>query len=106
MKENLLKIIQHYGVNAQQRQFAEETFELQEAITMYEQERSLKDLLDIKIVGSDVSKKQHIAEEIADVMVMLNQFKAYYDIPNEMILVFMRGKVNRQLERIKNEVKE
>ena len=106
MKEDLLKIIMHYGVNAQQRQFAEETFELQEAITMYEQERSLKDLLDIKIVGSDVSKKQHIAEEIADVMVLLNQFKAYYGIPNETILVFMRGKVNRQLERIKNEVKE
>ena len=67
MKTDLLKIIMHYGVNAQQRQ---------------------------------------LAEEIADVMVLLNQFKAYYNIPNETILVFMRDKVNRQLERIKNEVKE
>ena len=106
MKEDLLKIINNYGVNNQQKKLNEEVFELQEAITMYEQEQVLKDLLDIKIVDSDISKKQHIAEEIADVMVLLNQFKAYYNIPNETVLVFMRGKVNRQLERIKNEVKE
>lgn len=93
MREDLLKIIKHYGVNAQQRQLAEEVFELQEAITQYEEPRRYR--------GTE-----HIAEEIADVMVMLNQFKAYYNIPNETILVFMRGKVNRQLERIKNEVKE
>ena len=36
MKNDLLKIISHYGVNAQQRQLAEEVFELQEAITQYE----------------------------------------------------------------------
>lgn len=32
MKEKLLKIINHYGVNNQQRKLAEEHFELQEAI--------------------------------------------------------------------------
>ena len=100
MKENLLKIIQHYGVNAQQRQLAEEVFELQEAITTHE----LKNSVSYEIPLTElIDAKQHIAEEIADVMVLLNQFKAYYDIPNETILVFMRGKVNRQLERIKNE---
>lgn len=92
MKEDLLKIIKHYGVNAQQRQLAEEVFELQEAITGYENDYEGLNM------GNDTN---HIAEEIADVMVMLNQFKAYYGIPNETILVFMRGKVNRQLERIK-----
>lgn len=97
MQKDLLKIIKHYGVNAQQRQFNEEVFELQEAITAYENDYEGLNM------GNDTS---HIAEEIADVMVMLNQFKAYYGIPNETILVFMRGKVDRQLERIKNEVKE
>lgn len=97
MKEDLLKIIQHYGINAQQRQFTEEVFELQEAITAYENDYEGLNM------GNDTS---YIAEKIADVMIMLNQFKAYYGIPNETILVFMRGKVNRQLERIKNEVKE
>lgn len=100
MKEDLLKIVKHYGINVQQRQFAEEVFELQEAITQHE----LKNSVSYEIPLTELTDtKEHIAEEIADVMIMLNQFKAYYGIPNETILVFMRGKVNRQLERIKNE---
>ena len=99
LKEDLLKIINHYGVNAQQRQLAEEVFELQEAIIEYENSGCYDEEDSVEFIN-------HIAEEIADVMIMLNQFKAYYGIPNETILVFMRGKVNRQLERIKNEVKE
>ena len=105
MKEDLLKIIKHYGVNAQQRQFAEEVFELQEAIYQYIAQKEACENIGCSRIHIDKCK-EHIAEEIADVMVLLNQFKAYYDIPNETILVFMRGKVNRQLERIKNEVKE
>lgn len=93
MKEDLLKIISHYGVNAQQRQLAEEVFELQEAITQYEDPRIPK------IYRNTV----HIAEEIADVMVMLHQFKNYYDIHYDTIYEFMQNKVKRQLERIKNE---
>lgn len=101
MLEGLLRIINHYGVNAQQRQLAEEIFELQEAITQHE----LKDSVSYEIPLTELTDtKEHIAEEIADVIVLLNQFKAYYDIPNDIILVFMRSKVNRQLERIMNEV--
>lgn len=103
MKEDLLKIISHYGVNAQQRQLAEEVFELQEAITTHE----LKNGVSYEIPLTELTDtKEHIAEEIADVMVLLNQFKDYYNIPGETLLVFMRGKIDRQLERIKNEVKE
>ena len=100
MREDLLKIINHYGINAQQRQLAEEVFELQEAITTHE----LKNSVSYEIPLTELTDtKEHIAEEIADVMVLLNQFKAYYNIPNETIFVFMRGKIDRQLERIKNE---
>lgn len=110
MKEDLLKIIKHYGVNAQQRQFNEEVFELQEAIHDCEYERTLKDLnlLDTKYDNSDsdVAKKEHIAEEIADVMVMLFQFNEYYDLDIYDISKIMDDKIKRQLERIKNEVKE
>lgn len=103
MKEDLLKIISHYGVNAQQRQLAEEVFELQEAITTHELKNSVSYEIPITEI---VETREHIAEEIADVMVLLNQFKEHYDITNEFILILMRAKVNRQLERIKNEVKE
>lgn len=99
MKNELFKIIQHYGVNAQQRQLAEEAFELQEAITkaedVYEKTVLFKEYLS--------NLKTNIAEEIADVAVMLKQFQYYYGIENEFIIALMRGKVNRQLERIKNE---
>lgn len=81
MKDKLERIIEHYGINAQQRQFAEEVFELQEAITKGEQ-------------------RIFIAEEIADCMVMLNQFKEYYNITDEQINKQMEYKVNRQIERI------
>ena len=99
MKTDLLKIISHYGVNAQQRQLAEEVFELQEAIIEYENSGCYDEEDSVEFIN-------HIAEEIADVMVLLNQFKEHYDITNEFILILMRANVDRQLERIKNEVKE
>ena len=90
MKEALLKIINHYGVNAQQRQFAEEVFELQEAITQYEEPRRYR--------GTE-----HIAEEITDVMCLLFQFSEYYNIDANDISKTLAYKIKRQLERIKNE---
>lgn len=100
MKEDLLKIINHYGVNAQQRQLAEEAFELQEAITTHELKKFSPSGIPITEI---VETREHIAEEIADVAVMLKQFQYHYGIENEFIIALMRGKVNRQLERIQNE---
>ena len=93
MKEDLLKIIMHYGVNAQQRQLAEEVFELQEAITQYEDPRIPK------IYRNTVN----IVEEIADVMIMLGQFVYYYGINERNINKIVDYKIKRQLERIRNE---
>ena len=96
MKEDLLKIIKHYGINAQQRQLAEEVFELQEAITTLECRKR-------DIEGDEID---NIAEEIADVMVILAQFIEYYEIDRNEINEIADYKIKRQLERIKNEVKE
>lgn len=101
MKEDLLKIIKHYGVNAQQRQLAEEVFELQEAITTHE----LKNSVSYEIPLTElIDTREHIAEEIADVMIMLGQFVYYYDINERNINKIADYKIKRQLERIKNEV--
>ena len=103
MKEDLLKIIEHYGVNAQQRQFAEEVFELQEAITQHE----LKESVSYEIPLTELTDtREHIAEEIADVLVLLFQFNEYYGLDIDDISKMMDNKIKRQLERIKNEVKE
>ena len=89
---DLLKIINTYGVIPQLKYFQSEVFELNEAIIREETKREFKNTrLNVK----------HIAEEIADVTVMLKQFQYYYGIENEMINNIMDYKIKRQLERIK-----
>ena len=98
MKAKLLKIISFYGVNHQQRKLQEEVFELNEAIINAENNR----LVGISRNPSELAIK-HIAEEIADVEVMLLQFKEYYHIDGNDILKIMNEKIDRQLERIEKE---
>ena len=102
MKEKLLEIITHYGINPQQKQLQEEVFELQEAISAHEYNLSGEYEIPLSnLIGS----MAHIEEEYADVMVMLEQFKALYDLDNDRIIKIMNQKIDRQLERIANEQK-
>ena len=88
MKEDLLKIINNYGVLPQLKYFQSEVFELNEAIIKHE------------ALGCEY---QHIAEEIADVLNMVEQFMYYYDIDIQDVIEIKHQKIHRQLERIKNE---
>lgn len=102
MKEDLLKIIEHYGVLPQLKHFQSEVFELNEAIITHELKKTVEYEIPLtEIIGT----REHIAEEIADCMVMLEQFKNYYDISSEEITNIFWSKVNRQLERMNNENK-
>lgn len=87
MKEKLLEIIKHYGVMKQLKYIHSEYFELDEAILNEEFEHHQESI-------------EHIAEEIADVMVMLKQFQYYYGITDEQIENIMKSKIERQLNRI------
>ena len=95
MKEDLEHIIQHYGIRNQLRKFNEESYELLEAINDYEW------IVD----GRGRCDKNHITEELADCMVLIEQFKLYYDISSEEITNIFWSKVDRQLDRINNENK-
>lgn len=99
MKDDLLKIISFYGVMPQLKYFQSEVFELNESIIIYENERPHCD----DIADKDYIKmlKNHIAEEIVDCLVMINQFIEYYGIEDEQIEEIMKYKIDRQLERIK-----
>jgi NTP pyrophosphatase (non-canonical NTP hydrolase) len=104
MKEDLLKIINHYGVMPQLKYFQSEVFELNEAIIKYED--YYYENYDDGIGKVDWTRwREHIAEEIADVCVMLHQFVEYYKIKPFEIYRVMEQKINRQLERINNENK-
>ena len=88
MEEKLLKIINHYGYRNQLRKLSEECYELIESI------------IDGELLELDNKAIEHITEEIADVMVMLEQFKFYYGISSEEITKIFRSKVDRQLGRM------
>ena len=96
MKENLLKIIKHYGVLPQLKHFNEEAYELIEAIIAKEIMYQSSDTTN----SMDKFNLEHIVEEIADCYVMLNQFQLYYGIENKQIEETMKFKIDRQLERL------
>lgn len=100
MDKDLLKIIEHYGVMKQLKHFQSEVFELNEAIIKAEQFHP-KSMIQLNASVEDYIN--HIAEEIADVMVMLSQFKEYYHIDGNDIMRIMKEKIERQLDRINNE---
>ena len=103
MEQKLLKIIRRYGINNQLRKFNEEALELEEAIITHELKKSVEYEIPLtEIIGT----KEHITEELADTMVLLEQFKLYYGITSEEITKIFWSKVDRQLGRIEKEVKD
>lgn len=82
MKE--IEIINHYGYKHQIKKLAEEQYELIEAL--FEED------------------KEHITEEIADCLVLINQFKAYYEIQDKDIQKVYNYKIARQEGRIADEI--
>lgn len=95
-EKKLLRIVNHYGIMSQLKYFQSEVFELNEAIIKYENLHLQGKLKKEKL-------KRHIAEEIADVMVMLEQIKLYYDLPSTEIVDMFWYKVDRQIGRIERE---
>lgn len=84
---DLEKIIQHYGIRKQVKKFAEEAYKLEEAVVEAFDSRSEERL-------------DHVAEELADVMVLWEQIRLYYSIPTQTIKGIVTEKVNRQLKRM------
>ncbi len=95
MKEDILKVINNYGVIPQLKYFQSEVFELNEAIIQKE----------YSVIGGKPeplinTENNHIAEELSDVMFMLKQFQYYYGINDSNIKEIMKFKIERQLKRI------
>lgn len=114
MNEKLRKIINYYGLNKQLKYFQSEVFELNEAIIKERNTGCLENAIDsvVRVLSSLMLQpyvdkgREHIKEEIADVMVMLKQFQLYFDISSDEIKEVMRNKVARQVERISKEEKK
>ena len=87
--EKLEKICQHYGIRGQLKKLSEEVFELQEAVIDNEWD----------VDGNT----DHVAEELADVMVLWEQIRLHYEVPIQAIQGIMKEKIERQLKRIEEE---
>ena len=86
--EILEKAIKHYGAKNQMAQNIEELAELIVAINKYIR------------YPDNVESKQHIIEEIADVLIMIDQLKIILDIKDYEIRCYRDYKLQRLNSRI------
>jgi NTP pyrophosphatase (non-canonical NTP hydrolase) len=98
-REKLKLIINEYGVLKQMKYFQSEVYELTEAIIMNEYDHEINEK-DAELPLYDEEMIKHIEEEIADVLVMINQFKEYYHISDKALNNTYNYKIERQIERI------
>lgn len=92
-KEMIHRIVDHYGMK-QIGQAAEELAELIVALHHYER---------VYNSGLDASTRQeymHVAEEIADVEIMLEQIKHILNIPEPLIADWKKYKLHRAFEEM------
>ena len=101
MTKKILSIISFYGAMNQLKYMQTEMFEFIEAIFQYEEQKRAC-LETCSRLHCD-KEKEHIEEEYADLMVMLEQFHAYYDLDDMHISQVMHQKIDRQLDRIEKE---
>lgn len=79
--KKLLKIFNHFGERNQLKKLNEEAYELCEAILSKDD-------------------KEHITEEVSDVLIMLGQIILAYDLDNKKINEIVDSKIERTLDRI------
>ncbi len=101
-KSDVLEIIIHYGFSAQLDQLTEECAELIQAINKHK--RACGNGQPVQI--NKLKALTNVLEEIADVEVVIDQLKAY--TPDNTIIIndIKEKKIQRQLNRIKEETKE
>src|SRR5574344_1018798 len=91
--DKIEKIADHYGLRHQLSKSVEELIELVQAIQDYSFKLGMRD---------DEISTEHVAEEIADVSIMLDQLRYLLEC-EETVNLYRETKVNRQIGRIAEE---
>ena len=86
-EKDLLKIVEHYGLEHQRFKLAEEYQKLQDELFMY------------VVLGDECN----LLTETADVFVLCLQFLFEYGYPLDDLIAEMDYKIQRQLKRIESE---
>lgn len=98
-EQKIKYIADHYGYEPQSRQLIEEMAELTVAINKFW--RKLGNGQSTSKSASECIDNQ--IEEIADVQIMIEQIKYLLGVREEEVLDVIEKKLDRQIERIKNE---
>lgn len=96
MSQNLNFIALHYGFNSQSQVFIEEMSELTKALCKYNRATDVVDKAQLW---------NEIEEELADVLVLANQFLEVW-ADEENVKAIAESKIERQLTRIMEETKK
>ena len=104
MDKDLLKIIEHYGLNNQLKKLSEELYEFQEAVLLYDVLKTIKEDFKDEVLEKNTEYiYKCVLEEYADLCVLLSQFELYFDLNEDEVWQVMKNKVDRQLKRIEND---
>jgi NTP pyrophosphatase (non-canonical NTP hydrolase) len=96
------EIINHFGLRAQMKKLNEETYELLEAIDNYEDAWLELEGHEPYYTAAEMAIfRDHVVEEMGDVLILLTQFIARYGIDKSELDVWMDSKLERTRERIK-----
>lgn len=94
-----LEIIEHFGYRCQMKKLNEEVFEFLEAVDKYEDE------LAFHLIGDKVGEnllRDCVVEEMGDILILLTEFIAKYEIGKDELDEVMDYKLDRTLGRIKS----
>lgn len=96
-----LDIINHFGYRNQMKKLNEETYELLEAIDNYEDaSMEFNNNEDYYSMKEMKVFRDHIVEEMGDVLILLTEFIGRYDIEKYELDKWMDYKLERTLDRI------
>lgn len=90
MKDKLLRIFNHYGIEAQKRKLNEECYEFLQAVAEWQNNPSR-------------ANAEHVTEELADCLVVLKQFQLSFEIADLTLEEFAILKTERTIQRIESE---
>ena len=100
--QKYLDIINHFGLKSQKRKLDEECYEFLEAVTEYEELVCENESYDYPYTVEELDIfRDHIVEEMGDILILLTQFIARYNISKEELDEWMDYKLFRTEHRIK-----
>ena len=97
-------IMKHFGLRSQMKKLNEETYELLEAVNNYEALVFENECYNIVYTVEELDIfRDHIVEELGDILILLTQFIARYNISKEELDEWMDAKLDRTEYRIKTD---